>query len=96
MRPVILLLLSSITTDWVWLLIHEIYRSHTTTHHSREDSSERVISSSQRPLPDNTQNSKTDKRPCPPVGFEPTTLAGERPQTYSLERAATGIGGCWY
>ena len=29
---------------------------HTTTHHSRQDSSGRVISSSQRPLPDNTQH----------------------------------------
>ena len=28
----------------------------------------------------------------PPVGFEPTILAGERPQTYTLDRAATGIG----
>ena len=26
----------------------------------------------------------------PPVGFEPTILAGERPQTYILDRAATG------
>ena len=26
----------------------------------------------------------------PPVGFEPTTPAGERPQTYALDRAATG------
>jgi hypothetical protein len=25
----------------------------------------------------------------PPVGFEPTISAGERPQTYALERAAT-------
>ena len=25
----------------------------------------------------------------PPVGFEPTTPAGERPQTYTLDRAAT-------
>jgi hypothetical protein len=33
-------------------------RSHTTTHHSRLDSSGRVISSSQRPLPDNTQHSQ--------------------------------------
>jgi hypothetical protein len=38
------------------LLIHEVSRSHTTTHHSRYDSSGRVISSSQRPLPDNTQH----------------------------------------
>jgi len=36
-------------------LIHEVSRSHTTTHHIPYDSSERVISSSQRPLPDNTQ-----------------------------------------
>jgi len=32
--------------------------THTPTHHSRYDSSGRVISSSQRPLPDNTQNSQ--------------------------------------
>jgi len=40
------------------LLIHEVSRSHTTTRHSRQDSSGRVISSSQRPLPDNTQHSQ--------------------------------------
>jgi len=28
----------------------------------------------------------------PPVGFEPTNSAGERPQTYALDRAATGNG----
>ena len=28
----------------------------------------------------------------PPVGFEPTISAGERPQTYALDRAAAGIG----
>jgi len=27
-----------------------------------------------------------------PVGFKPTTPAGERPQTYALDRAATGTG----
>ena len=26
----------------------------------------------------------------PPVGFEPTIPAGERPQTYALNRVATG------
>ena len=40
------------------LLILEVSRSHTTTHHSRQDSTRRVISSSQRPLPDNTQHSQ--------------------------------------
>ena len=28
----------------------------------------------------------------PPVGFEPTNSAGDRPQTYALDRAATGTG----
>ena len=27
-----------------------------------------------------------------PVGFEPIISAGERPQTYALDRAATGTG----
>ena len=31
----------------------------------------------------------------PPVGFEPTIPAGERPQTYALDRAATGTGIIW-
>jgi hypothetical protein len=34
---------------------HEVSWSHTTTRHSQYDSSGRVISPSQRPLPDNTQ-----------------------------------------
>ena len=29
----------------------------------------------------------------PPVGFEPTISAGERPHTYALDRAATGTDG---
>jgi hypothetical protein len=28
----------------------------------------------------------------PEAGFEPTISAGERPQTYALDRAATGSG----
>jgi hypothetical protein len=28
----------------------------------------------------------------PPVGFEPMIPASARPQTYALDRAATGIG----
>jgi hypothetical protein len=28
----------------------------------------------------------------PPVGFEPKISAGERPQTYAVDRAATGTG----
>ena len=28
----------------------------------------------------------------PPVGFEPTISAGERPQTHALDREASGTG----
>ena len=38
--------------------ILDVSRSHITTHHSRYDSSGRVISSSQRSLPDNTRHSQ--------------------------------------
>ena len=30
----------------------------------------------------------------PPVGFEPTISAGKWPQTYAIDRAATGTGYC--
>ena len=40
------------------LLMLEVSRSYTTTQHSWQDSSGRVISSLQRPLPDNTQHSQ--------------------------------------
>ena len=49
-----------------------------------------VISSSQRPLPDNQQHSQ--QKSMPPVGFEPTTPASERPQTYASGRADPGTG----
>jgi hypothetical protein len=37
----------------------------------------------------NTHNRQTSMLP---VGFKPTISAGERPQTYTLDRAATGTG----
>jgi len=37
----------------------------------------------------NTHNRQTS---ITPVGFEPMISAGERPQTYTLDRAATGTG----
>ena len=40
------------------LLAYEVTWSHTKTRHSRQDSSERMISPSQRPLTDNTQHSQ--------------------------------------
>ena len=69
-------------------LLHEVSRSHKTTHQSRYDSSGRVISSSQRLL--TTHDNHNRQTSTPPVGFEPTISAGERPQTYALDRAATG------
>ena len=71
------------------LPILEVSRSHSTTHHSRQDFSGRVISPSHRPLPDNTHKTQTSMLP---VGFEPTISAGERPQTFALDRKATGTG----
>ena len=59
------------------LLLHEVSWSHTTTHHSRYDSSGRMISPSQRPLPDNTQHSQQTS--MPPLGFETTISADEPP-----------------
>ena len=44
----------------------------------------------QRPLPDNTQHSQQTS--MPPVGFELTISAGQRPQTYDLDRAASATG----
>jgi len=74
------------------LLIHEVYRSHTTTHHNRQDCPGRVISSSQRPLPDNKHNTHNRQTFMSPMGFGSTISAGERPQTYALDRATTGTG----
>ena len=37
----------------------------------------------------NTHNRQTS---MPPVGFEPMIPAGKRPQTYALDRAASGTG----
>jgi hypothetical protein len=49
-----------------------------------------MISSQQRPLSDNTQHSRQTS--MTQREFEPTISAGERPQSYALDRAATGIG----
>ena len=61
------------------LLIHEVSRSHTTTHDTRQDSSGRVISSLHRPLPDNTQHSQQGN--MRPVDSNPQSqqASGRRP-----------------
>ena len=56
--------------------------------HNRATSSGRVISPTQRPLPDNTQHSQeTDTHA--PAGFESAITGSERIQTHALDRAAT-------
>ena len=39
-----------------------------------------------------THNNHNRQTSMPPAGFEPTISVGERPQTYALDRAATGTG----
>jgi hypothetical protein len=50
-----------------------------------------VISPTQRPLLNNTQDSQETDIHAPAV-FQPAILESERPQTHALDSAATGIG----
>ena len=43
-----------------------------------------------------THNTHNRQISMPPVWFEPTISAWERPQSYALDRAATGTGSPWY
>jgi hypothetical protein len=64
---------------------------HTQPHHTRKDSSGRVIGPTHRPLSDNTQHSQgTDI--YVPAEFKPAISASERLQTHALDRATTVIG----
>jgi len=52
-------------------------------------------SSRRRDLYLTTHNTHNRQTSMSPVGFEPTISAGDRPQTYALDRAATSTG-CIY
>ena len=39
-----------------------------------------------------THNIHNRQTSMPPAGFEPTISAGDRPQTYALDRTANGTG----
>ena len=43
-----------------------------------------------------THNTHNRQTTMPPVGFEPTISAGKWPQTYALDRAATGTGNFYH
>ena len=51
-----------------------------------------VWSARRRDLYLTTHNTHNRQTSMPPVGFEPTISASERPQTYALDRAATETG----
>jgi hypothetical protein len=74
-----------------WAKVSSLSRhhDHTMTHHSRYESSGRVISLTQRPLPDNTHNRQAS---MPSAGFEPAVPASERPETHVSYRADSGVG----
>ena len=73
------------TSDWVWLLIHEVSRRTTNGRTPLDE-----LSSRHRDLYPTTHNNHNRQTSMPPVGIEPTAPAGERPQTYALNRTATG------
>ena len=71
------------------LLILEVSRSHT-LHTTVGRTPLDEWSARRRDLYLTAQNTHNRQTSMPPVGFEPTISAGERPQTYALDRAATG------
>jgi hypothetical protein len=70
-------------------LIHVASRSHSTTHPVVRTPLDEW-SARRRDLYLTTQHNRQTF--MPPVGFESTVSAGELPQTYALDRAATGTG----
>jgi len=78
-------------SDWVWLLIHEVSRRTTVGRSPLYEWSAR-----HRGLYLTTYNTHNRQTSMRPVGFEPTTPASERSQTYALDRAATGTGSLQY
>ena len=62
------------------------------THNDAPQSVGLLWTSRRRDLRLTTHNTHNRQTSMPPVGFEPTISAGERPQTYALDRAVTGTG----
>ena len=63
---------------------------HNQTHHSRQDSSRRVISPSQRPLPDNTQHSQQTRHPWSRRDSNPKSQQASRRRSTPLTARPTG------
>jgi len=73
-------------------LILEVSRSHTTFGRTPLDE----WSAHHRDLYLTTHNTHNSQTSMHPVGFEPTISASKRPQTYAVDRAATGTGTYMY
>ena len=69
------------------LLIHEVSRRTTVGRTPLDEWSAR-----RRDLYPTTHNNHNRQTSIPSVGFEPTVSSGEWPETYVLDRAATGTG----
>ena len=74
------------------LLIHEVFLDYTQRRTTVCMTPLDEWSARRRDLYLTTYNTHNRQTSMPPVGFEPTISAGERPQTYVLDRAATGTG----
>ena len=74
------------------LLIYEVSISHTLRHTTVGRTPLDEWSARRRDLYLTTHNTHNRQTSMPPVGFESTISAGERPQTQALERAANGTG----
>jgi hypothetical protein len=80
----------STTLVGIRLLIVEVTRSHSNTPHSVG-----LHWTSDGPVAETSTWQHTMRKRqtfMPPAGFEPAILLGERPQTHSVDRAATGLG----
>ena len=77
------------------LLILEVFRDHTQQHNTVGRTPLDEWSVRRRDLYLTTHNTHNRQTSMPQAGFEPTVSAGERPQTYALDRAATGTGYCF-
>ena len=64
--------------------------------HNDAPQSVRLLWTSDQPVAETSTSQHTtlttDRHPCPRWDSNPQLSAGERPQTYALDRAATGIG----
>ena len=68
------------------------FLDHTQRHSTVDRISLDELSARRRDLYLTTHNTHNRQTSMPPVGFEPTISAGQRPLTYALDRVATGTG----